>query len=91
MSGTNVPARSSTLPQPPILSEVQWTRFQHPFDTHAFVNYLEKAGINTGTSTTLMEAVRKMIVNRSDKTRESMMAKEDMENVSPGSVIFGAA
>lgn len=82
MSGTNVPARSSTLPPPPILSEVQWTRFQHPFDTHAFVNYLEKAGINTGTSTTLMEAVRKMIVTRSDKTRESMMAKEDMENVS---------
>jgi hypothetical protein len=29
-----------------------------------------------------MEAVRKMIVKRSDKTRESMMAKEDMENVS---------
>lgn len=82
MSGTNVPARSSTLPPPPILSERQWTRFQHPFDTHAFVNYLEKAGMNTGTSTALMEAVRKMIVTRSDKTRESMMAKEDMENVS---------
>jgi hypothetical protein len=29
-----------------------------------------------------MEAVRKMIVRRSDRTRESMMAKEDMENVS---------
>lgn len=29
-----------------------------------------------------MEAVRKMIVKRSDRTRESMMAKEDMENVS---------
>jgi hypothetical protein len=28
-----------------------------------------------------MEATRMMIVKRSDKTRESMMAKEDMENV----------
>jgi hypothetical protein len=72
---------SSTLPQPE-LSASKWTRVQHPFDTHAFVSYLEKAGLETGTSTALMEAVRKMIVKRSDKTRESMMAKEDMENVS---------
>jgi hypothetical protein len=80
-----LPARlpsGSALPQPPELSESKWTRVQHPFDTHAFVNYLEKAGLKTGTSTALMEAVRKMIVRRSDQTRESMMAKEDMENVS---------
>ena len=80
-----VPARlpgGSALPQPPELSEAKWTRVQHPFDTHAFVSYLEKAGLKTGTSTALMEAVRKMIVRRSDQTRESMMAKEDMENVS---------
>lgn len=29
-----------------------------------------------------MEAVRQMIVLRSDRTRDAMMAKEDMENVS---------
>jgi hypothetical protein len=84
-SSLTVPARSSgtsTLPQPPELSESKWTRVPHPFDTHAFVNYLEKAGLKTGTSTALMEAVRSMIVKRSDRTRESMMAKEDMENVS---------
>jgi len=82
-SSTSVlPARTqaSALPQPP--SELKWTRVQHPFDTHAFVNYLEKAGLKTGTSTALMEAVRTMIVRRSDQTRESMMAKEDTENVS---------
>jgi hypothetical protein len=38
-----------------------------------------------------MEAVRKMIVRRSDRTRESMMAKEDMENVSDLTLIRGTA
>lgn len=76
-----IPGSPSTLPQPPELSEVQWNRVQHPFDTHAFVNYLEKAGLNSGTSTTLMEAVRRIIVLRTDRTRDIMMAKEDMENV----------
>lgn len=83
-SSSTLPARlpnSSGLPQPPETSEAKWTRVQHPFDTHAFVSYLEKAGLKSGTSTALMEATRMMIVKRSDKTRESMMAKEDMENV----------
>jgi hypothetical protein len=81
---STVPARlpgSSGLPQPPEISEAKWTRVNHPFDTHAFVSYLEKAGLKSGTSSALMEAVRMMIVKRSDKTRESMMAKEDQENV----------
>jgi hypothetical protein len=90
-STANIPARASTLPQPPQLSEAKWTRVQHPFDTHAFVTYLEKAGLSTGSSTALMEAVRKMIVRRSDRTRESMMAKEDMENVSDLTLIRGTA
>jgi hypothetical protein len=55
---------------------------QHPFDTHAFVSYLEKNGLSSGSAETLMQAVRKIIVRRSEQTRDDMLGKEDMENVS---------
>jgi hypothetical protein len=57
---------------------------QHPFDTHAFVSYLEKSDLSCGTAETLMEAVREMIVRRGERTRDNMVGKEDMENVCGG-------
>lgn len=73
----------TTLPSPPEkVFSTPPPHMQHPFDTHAFVSYLEKADLNPVTSRTMMEAVRLLIVRRGEKTREDMVGKEDMENVS---------
>ena len=73
----------TTLPSPPdkILSTPP-PHMQHPFDTHAFVSYLEKADLVPETARTLMEAVRLLIVRRGEKSRDDLVGKEDMENVS---------
>ncbi|RXK37730.1 hypothetical protein M231_04979 [Tremella mesenterica] len=71
----------STLPPLPDLPPPPPTRTQHPFDTHAFVTYLEKSQLEPGVARTLMQAVRELIVRRGDRTRESMLGREDMENV----------
>ncbi|GFZ49637.1 hypothetical protein JCM24511_07038 [Saitozyma sp. JCM 24511] len=71
----------SNLPQPPETVPVKTPpHLQHPFDTHAFVSYLEKNGLSSGSAETLMQAVRKIIVRRSEQTRDDMLGKEDMEN-----------
>ncbi|KAL7420286.1 hypothetical protein Q5752_005255 [Cryptotrichosporon argae] len=67
----------TSLPTPPEASHVQ--PFKHPFDTHAFVTHLEDAGL-AGTSRTLMEATREVIVRRAERARERMISKEDMDN-----------
>ena len=71
----------TTLPFPPE-KVASAPHIQHPFDTHAFVSYLEKADLGRETSRTLMESVRLLITKRGDKTRDDMVGKEDMENVS---------
>ena len=76
----------TTLPFPPE-KVASAPHIQHPFDTHAFVSYLEKADLGRETSRTLMESVRLLITKRGDKTRDDMVGKEDMENVSPRIVI----
>ena len=74
----------TSLPSPPPPIPVPTPpHLQHPFDTHAFVTYLEKSGLTRGTSITLMEAVKGLIVKRTDKARDEMVEKENMENVRP--------
>lgn len=74
---------ATTLPSPPEkVSLAPPPHLQHPFDTHAFVSYLEKADLTPTTSRTLMEAVKLLIVRRGEKVRDEMVGKEDMENVS---------
>ncbi|WVR08019.1 hypothetical protein IAU60_005063 [Kwoniella sp. DSM 27419] len=80
---------ASSLPAPPEGSSTYLPRhLQHPFDTHAFVNYLEKSEISRGSSRALMEAVRDMITKRGTQTRRTMVGKEDAENAA---YLFNAA
>ncbi|RKI36578.1 DUF1640 domain-containing protein, partial [Corallococcus sp. AB049A] len=65
----------------PVAPEVPVPLAQHPFDTHAFVTYLEKSELSPKAARALMESTRQMIVDRSGKTKERMLHKEDMENV----------
>ena len=72
---------SDSLPSPPTGPlHTPNTGPQHPFDTHAFVNYLESHGLDLDTSQTVMEGTRSMIIERSARTREKMLAKEELEN-----------
>ncbi|KAK4684488.1 hypothetical protein P7C73_g5686, partial [Tremellales sp. Uapishka_1] len=83
------PSSSTTLPPPPETLPIGTPPHHlHPFDTHAFVTYLEKAEISYGTSRALMEGVREIIVNRGERTRKEMVGREDMEN---GAYLFKAA
>lgn len=66
----------------PAAPEVPLPLAQHPFDTHAFVTYLEKSELSPKAARALMESTRQMIVDRSGKTKDKMLHKEDMENVS---------
>lgn len=70
------PPQPSPLPLPPHL--------QHPFDTHAFVSYLEKSELERPTSLALMTAVKELIIQRKHQAIRNMLGKEDMENVSKG-------
>lgn len=89
---SNPHSRSSHLPPPPDdIDPIPPTHFQHPFDTHAFVSYLEKSGLNSGSAVTLMHAVRELIVRRGEITKMNLVGKEDMENVrksDPNSICF---
>ena len=78
---SNSTSIATSLPSPPELVFPPRTS-QHPFDTHAFFSYLEKAKVKPGVSKSLMEAVKEMILQRGDWTRREMVGKEDMENVS---------
>lgn len=78
---TTATPQSDYLPSPPTGPVfTPTTGPQHPFDTHAFVNYLESHGLDLETSQTVMEGTRSMIVERSARTRERMLAKEELEN-----------
>ncbi|WVQ95808.1 hypothetical protein IAU59_002907 [Kwoniella sp. CBS 9459] len=82
-------ANASSLPAPPEGTPTFIPRhLQHPFDTHAFVSYLEKSDLSRGTSRALMEAVREMIIKRGTQTRHDMVGKEDAENAA---YLFNAA
>ena len=74
-----------SLPQPPPPTPpIPVIKLQHPFDTHAFVTYLEKSDIGKDNAVVLMEAVRELIVRRKTRALETMLNKEDMENVRVG-------
>ena len=72
----------TSLPQPPPSTTTPLPHLQHPFDTHAFVNYLEKSEVKQGTAVVLMESVRDLIIQRKTMALKRMLDKEDMENVS---------
>ncbi|WWC92812.1 uncharacterized protein L201_007771 [Kwoniella dendrophila CBS 6074] len=89
VSATTGLANATSLPAPPEGSSAFTPRhLQHPFDTHAFVSYLEKNEISRGSARALMEAVREMIIKRGTQTGENMVGKEDAENAA---YLFNAA
>ncbi|WVQ79174.1 hypothetical protein IAT38_001270 [Cryptococcus sp. DSM 104549] len=79
---------STSLPMPPERPSFTPRHLQHPFDTHAFVSYLEKNGLSRGTARALMESVRDMIIKRGTRTGDTMVGKEEMENAA---YLFNAA
>ena len=72
----------TNLPQPPSSPPTVMPHLQHPFDTHAFVTYLEKSEVKQGTAVVLMESVRDLIIQRKTMALKRMLDKEEMENVS---------
>lgn len=54
--------------------------YDHPFDTHAFVTRLEKAGFSSKVAESLMRATRQMLVERSGRAKTDLLHKEDTEN-----------
>lgn len=80
-TSSNLSAATS-LPAPPERPNFTPRYLQHPFDTHAFVSYLEKNGLDRETSRALMESVKDMIIKRGKRTRDTMVGKEEAENVS---------
>lgn len=46
------------------------------------MSYLEKNGLDRETSRALMESVKDMIIKRGKRTRDTMVGKEEAENVS---------
>ncbi|WRT69709.1 uncharacterized protein IL334_006699 [Kwoniella shivajii] len=88
-SSTTRLANATSLPAPPEASSGFTARhLHHPFDTHAFVSYLEKNEITRGSARALMEAVREMIIKRGTQTGQNMVGKEDAENAA---YLFNAA
>nr|XP_018260295.1 mitochondrial protein [Kwoniella dejecticola CBS 10117]OBR82453.1 mitochondrial protein [Kwoniella dejecticola CBS 10117] len=82
-------ANATSLPAPPEGSSAFTPRhLQHPFDTHAFVSYLEKNEISRNSARALMEAVRELIIKRGTRTGKDMVGKEDAENAA---YLFNAA
>jgi hypothetical protein len=81
-NGESSDAGQETLPSPPAVPAAPRPLAQHPFDTHAFVNYLEKSELSPKAARALMESTRQMIVTRCGQTKNEMLHKEDMENVS---------
>lgn len=79
-SPTTATVPATSLPAPPASVPFRPLYLQHPFDTHAFVAYLEKHDVSLGTARVLMEAVRRFIVRRGEVARDCMLGKEDMEN-----------
>lgn len=71
----------TNLPQPPPSPPPAIPYYQHPFDTHAFVTYLEKSEVEKGTAVVLMESVRELIIWRKTRALERLLDKEDQENV----------
>ncbi|WVQ75058.1 hypothetical protein IAR50_004667 [Cryptococcus sp. DSM 104548] len=79
---------STSLPAPPESPRFTPRHLQHPFDTHAFVSYLEKNGLDRPTARALMESVKDMIIKRGKVTRDTMVGKEEQENAA---YLFNAA
>lgn len=73
---------SSQAPQPSSSGALEIRpQPEHPFDTHAFVQHMEKSGFDSGVSRVLMEATKALIVQRGRNARGLLLHKEDTENV----------
>lgn len=76
------PMTSSQAPQPSSSGALEIRpQPEHPFDTHAFVQHMEKSGFDSGVSRVLMEATKALIVQRGRNARGLLLHKEDTENV----------
>lgn len=73
------------LPTPSI---VPVRRLRQPFDTHAFVSRLEDATLSPETSKALMETVRGLLLQRTDRAASNMLSREELDNVSAGVLVF---
>jgi hypothetical protein len=77
----------TSLPGPPTTSSAASQTIdirpqpEHPFDTHAFVQHMERSGFDEGVSRVLMEATKGLIVHRGQHARNLLLHKEDTENV----------
>lgn len=77
----------ASLPGPPTTSSAASQTIdirpqpEHPFDTHAFVQHMERSGFDSGVSRVLMEATKGLIVQRGQHARNLLLHKEDTENV----------
>lgn len=88
-STSSTPAVVNHLPQPPPPNPpVPLPHLQHPFDTHAFVTYLQRSEVNRGSAVVLMEAVKDLIVKRKWRALQRMLTKEENENVGHRSDCF---
>ncbi|WVN86831.1 uncharacterized protein L203_102004 [Cryptococcus depauperatus CBS 7841] len=81
-------ATTTSLPAPPEAPSFTPRHLRHPFDTHAFVSYLEKNALYRPSAIALMEGVKEMIIERGKTTRDTMVGKEEMENTA---YLFNAA
>ncbi|GHJ85309.1 hypothetical protein NliqN6_1711 [Naganishia liquefaciens] len=76
----------TSLPGPPTTSSAASRTIdirpqpEHPFDTHAFVQHMERSGFDSGVSRVLMEATKGLIVQRGQHARNLLLHKEDTEN-----------
>ncbi|CED84158.1 Protein of unknown function DUF1640 [Phaffia rhodozyma] len=68
------------LPRPPHSPPRSKEFHPHPFDTHSIVKHLEKSTIESGVARELMLATRALVIARTEKARDQLMSKEDMEN-----------
>lgn len=57
-----------------------------PFSTHRFVRELERSGVERGLATELMKATRELLLVHEEKARETLLGRQDLENVSIGTL-----
>lgn len=82
-SSSSSTAPSSATSSPGLAVKQTRPQPEHPFDTHAFVQHMEKSGFDAGVARVLMVATKELIVQRSRGARGLLLHKEDTENVSP--------
>lgn len=79
-SSSPSPSPTSATTSPGLAVKQTRPQPEHPFDTHAFVQHMEKSGFDAGVARVLMVATKELIVQRSRGARGLLLHKEDTEN-----------